>query len=76
MEGMIHLTDEYGFNYEVVSQYRSGYCILFHVGASPCPWVIREPDGKMLRFKTENELWQYALKNKLFRKKGTKHGNH
>lgn len=59
--------DYFGFAYEVVSHQPGGYDILYHKD-SACQWVIRTPDGMMKRFKTENDLWQYALENKLFRK--------
>lgn len=66
---MESLRDDYGFEYEVVSKYRNGYKILYHLHGSVCPWVIRTPDGGMIRFETESDLWQYALSKKLFRKK-------
>lgn len=75
MEGVKCFVDDYGFAYDVVSTYKSGYSILYQTNASPCPWVIRAPDGVMTRFKTENELWQYALDKKLFKRKDKKHGN-
>ena len=39
------------------------------VSNTPCinPWVLRFPDGEMVRFKGEYELWKYALiERKLF----------
>lgn len=66
---MESVKDEYNFVYEVVSKYRNGYSILHqYKGATPCPWIIRAPDGYMFRFKTENDLWQYALEKQLFKK--------
>lgn len=72
MEG-IKFLDDFGFAYEVVSHKPGGYDILFHKD-SACQWVIRFPDGMMRRFKTEKDLWQYALENKLFKRKGKKNG--
>jgi len=66
---MESIRDEFGFYYELVSVYRNGYMILFQSTGSVCPWVIRTPDNEMIRFETESALWQYALKNKLFRKR-------
>jgi len=77
MEGVKPLfVDDFDGDYDVVSRYRNGHLILYHNDPTPCPWVIYTPDGRYIRFKTENELWQYALKNKLFKKKkGKKNGN-
>ena len=66
---MESMTDEFGFEYDIVSTYRNGYMLLYHRRGSPCPWVIRTPNKGMIRFETEADLWQYALSNKLFRKK-------
>ena len=73
MEGMNKITDAFGFVYEVVSHKPGGYDILFHKD-SACQWVIRFPDGMMRRFETENDLWQYALENKLFKGKEENNG--
>ena len=66
---MESIKDEFGFYYELVSVYRNGYMILFQSSGSNCHWVIRTPENQMIRFETEAALWQYALKNKLFRKR-------
>lgn len=72
---MACVRDEFGFEYDVVSTYRNGHMILYQLHGSTCPWIIRTPDDKMIRFETESDLWQHALKNKLFRKrKGKKNG--
>lgn len=65
--------DYFGFTYEVVSHQPGGYDILYRKD-SACQWVIRTPDGMMKRFKTENDLWQYALENKLFKGKEQNNG--
>lgn len=72
MEG-VKYHDSFGFTYEVVSHQPGGYDILYHKD-SACQWVIRTPDGMMKRFKTENDLWQYALENKLFKGKEEDNG--
>lgn len=71
MEGLKAIVDEYNWVYEVVSTYPNGYSILFQTsGATGYPWIIRTPDGWMMRFRSEEELWQHALEKKLFKKKG------
>ena len=63
------MSDSYGFVYEVVSSYRNGYKILYQVkGATPCPWIIREPTGYMQRFRTEVDLWNYAISKNILEK--------
>ena len=57
--------DDYGFVYEVVSHKENGFYILFHKD-SAFQWVIRHPDGRLERFKTESELWQHAIANNYF----------
>lgn len=66
----VKIVDEHNWVYEVVSKYPNGYSILLQIeGATPYPWIIRTPDGWMLRFRSEAELWQHALEKKLFKKK-------
>lgn len=60
--------DFHGWHYAVVTQYSTGHKILCNV-KSIFPWCILNPDGSILRFKSEQELWQYAIENKLFKKK-------
>ena len=63
------IEDNYGFVYEVVSSYRNGYKILYQVeGATPCPWIIREPNGYMQRFRSEVDLWHYAINKNILEK--------
>ena len=63
------MSDSYGFVYEVVSSYRNGYKILYQVkGATPCPWIIREPSGVMNRFKNEADLWKFAIEKRILEK--------
>lgn len=57
-----------GWQYAVITQYSTGHKILCNI-KSVFPWCILNPDGSILRFKSESELWQYAIKNKLFKKK-------
>lgn len=57
--------DDYGFVYEVVSHKENGFNILFHKD-SAFQWVIRHPDGRLERFKTESELWQHAIVHNYF----------
>ena len=57
--------DDFGFVYEVISHKTNGYDILFHED-SAFQWVIRHPDGRLERFKTESELWQHAIANNYF----------
>lgn len=65
---MENIIDNYGFMYEIVSTYKNGYSILYQTkGATPCPWIIREPNGYMQRFRSEVDLWHYAIKNKIFK---------
>lgn len=56
-----------GWEYEVVSKRRNGYIILY-CERNIYPWVIMCPQGDLLRFGTESELWDYAIKNKLFKR--------
>lgn len=72
MENMT-FKDENGITYEVILKRRSGHWILLQIESAvsntPCinPWVLRFPDGEMVRFKGEYELWKYALiERKLF----------
>ena len=57
-----------GWKYAIITQYSTGHKILCNV-KSVFPWCILNPDGSILRFKSESELWQYAIKEKLFKKK-------
>lgn len=57
-----------GWNYVVVTRHTSGHEILLNIHAV-YPWCIHNPDGSITRFKSESELWEYAIANKLFRKK-------
>ena len=69
MEGVKSFSDNYGFMYDVVSTYKNGYSILYQTkGATPCPWIIREPSGYMQRFRTEVDLWNYALSKNILEK--------
>ena len=69
------IRDNYGFVYEVVSSYKNGYKILYQVkGATPCPWIIREPSGYMQRFRSEVDLWHYALDKKILEREGKDDG--
>lgn len=73
MEGIKAIVDEHDWIYEVVSNYPNGYSILFQTkGATAYPWIIRTPDGWMLRFGSESALWQHALEKKLFKKEEDK----
>ena len=57
-----------GWTYAVVTQYKTGHKILLN-SHSVYPWCILFPDDSIMRFKSEQELWQYAIKEKLFKKK-------
>lgn len=57
-----------GWYYSVVTRYSTGHEILLNSKAI-YPWCIHNPDDSITRFKSESELWQYAIKNKLFKKK-------
>lgn len=71
MDGLNTFNDSFDLVYEVVSRYENGFSILHDFkGTTKCPWVIRTPDNRLLRFKTENDLWQYALEKQLFKRKG------
>lgn len=54
-----------GWQYAVVTQYRSGHKVLCNI-KSVYPWCILFPDNSIMRFKSENELWQYVIDHKLF----------
>ena len=60
-----------GWDYVVVSAYKGGYAILLNTELI-YKWCILNPDGSLTRFKTESELWQYAIEKKLFKKKKRK----
>ena len=62
--------DQFGFAYDIVSWYSNGYVL--YQKDSPCQWVIcvfKEEGDQFIRFETEAELWEYALDNKLFKRK-------
>ena len=72
MEGMTTYKEN-GITYEVILKRRSGHWILMEIenelSSLPCvtPWVLRFPDGEMVRFRSEYDLWKYALiERKLF----------
>ena len=68
MEGLTYVDPNGGWVYDIVSQYANGYAILYHHD-SAWQWIILCPDERLIRFRTESDLWDYALKNKLFRRK-------
>jgi hypothetical protein len=54
---------------DVVKRTDDGYEIHYNgMINQPYHWRIKYPDNRMEYFETENELWQFALKNKLFLK--------
>ena len=66
MESM-RWTDDLGHIYEVITKRSSGHWIMIQLDSSVSPWVLRYPDGEMVFFKTEYDLWKFALiERKLF----------
>lgn len=57
-----------GWKYKVITEYSTGHKIILNI-RSVYPWCIAFPDNSIMRFKSESELWQYAIKEKLFKKK-------
>ena len=51
------LKDKYGFMYDVLFSYETGYRILYQAkDSTPYPWIILSPDGYMRRYKNKAEL--------------------
>ena len=72
MESLTTFTKD-GVTYEIILKRRSGHWIMLQIDSSTSkqqsmyPWVLRYPDGEMRRFKSEYDLWKYALiEKKLF----------
>ena len=63
MESLIYV-DDAGHRYEILSKRRTGHWILYQLDTKVNPWVIRYPDGEMAHFRTEYDMWKFALIDK------------